>query len=265
MAGLGRRTFAAGEVLTASNVMGYLQDQAVMNFAGTAARGSALPTPFEGATTYLQDNNFVQVHDGTAYRSLAGVQVVSGTATRAALFPSPIQGDTVFRNDLGVNETYWAASGTANPGGRSAAGWYQEPVGRVLQFQSTTKSTSFSTTSQTVTDVTGLSVTITPKFSTSRIVINANIPISHVGGNATYLSVWRDSTELGKVGAMTETVGPISFAYTANDSAATTSAITYKVRIYNLSGGAGTSYVNRWNINDTVFGHATISAMEVEA
>lgn len=71
MAGLGRRTFAAGEVLTASNVMGYLQDQAVMNFAGTAARGSAVPTPSEGMVSYLADSNVVQAYDGSAWNSLA--------------------------------------------------------------------------------------------------------------------------------------------------------------------------------------------------
>jgi len=125
MAGLGRRVFAAGEVLTAGNVMGYLQDQAVMNFAGTAARGSAIGTAVsEGMTSYLADNNFVQVHDGTAWRSVAGVQVASGTAARDALLPSPVQGDKVFRNDLGYEQTYYGAYGTANPGGRSAAGWY---------------------------------------------------------------------------------------------------------------------------------------------
>lgn len=89
MAGLGRRTFQAGEVLTASNVMGYLQDQAVMNFAGTAARGSAIATPSEGMVSYLADTNDVQIYDGTQWGSIAGltpivptsVAVGSGTAT----------------------------------------------------------------------------------------------------------------------------------------------------------------------------------------
>jgi len=63
MAGLGRRTFAAGEVLTAANVMGYLQDQAVMNFAGTAARGSAIGSAVsEGMVSYLADTNSVEVY-----------------------------------------------------------------------------------------------------------------------------------------------------------------------------------------------------------
>jgi hypothetical protein len=72
MAGLGRRTFAPGEVLTASNVMNYLQDQAVMNFAGTAARGSAIGTAVsEGMVSYLADSNDVEVYDGSAWSPLA--------------------------------------------------------------------------------------------------------------------------------------------------------------------------------------------------
>ena len=77
MAGLGRRTFQAGEVLTASNVMAYLQDQAVMNFAGTAARGSAIGTAVsEGMVSYLQDSNVVQTYDGSAWKPLANLSNV---------------------------------------------------------------------------------------------------------------------------------------------------------------------------------------------
>ena len=128
MAGLGRRTFAPGEVLTASNVMNYLQDQVIQTYAGTAARGSAIGTAVsEGMVSYLADNNFVQVHDGTAWRSLSGVQVASGTAVRDALLPSPVQGDAVFRNDLGYIERYYALYNVStNPGGLSVAGWYRD-------------------------------------------------------------------------------------------------------------------------------------------
>lgn len=71
MAGLGRRTFAAGEVLTAANVMGYLQDQAVMTFAGTAARGSAIASPSEGMTTYRSDADIIEVYNGSAWKQVA--------------------------------------------------------------------------------------------------------------------------------------------------------------------------------------------------
>lgn len=66
MAGSGRRVFAAGEVLTASNVMNYLQDQAVMVFASSTARTTAISTPSEGMISYLQDTNFFEVYDATS-------------------------------------------------------------------------------------------------------------------------------------------------------------------------------------------------------
>jgi hypothetical protein len=96
LAGLGRRTFAAGEVLTASNVMGYLQDQAVMNFAGTAARGSAIGTAVsEGMVSYLADSNSIEVYTDSwkqVYPSVANageiVQVVEGTKNDTATITS---------------------------------------------------------------------------------------------------------------------------------------------------------------------------------
>ena len=72
MAGLGRKIFTAGDVLTASDVQNYLMDQTVMNFAGTAARSSAIATPTEGMVTYLADTNAVEVYDGAAYVSVGG-------------------------------------------------------------------------------------------------------------------------------------------------------------------------------------------------
>jgi len=58
----GRKTFTAGEVLQAADVNDFLMDQSVMVFAGTAARGSAIPSPTEGMVTYLQDSDAVQVY-----------------------------------------------------------------------------------------------------------------------------------------------------------------------------------------------------------
>ena len=67
--GSGYRTFTAGEVLTASNVQNYLQDQAVMVFGGTAARSSAIGTANfeEGMLTYLTDVDKLQVYTGAAF------------------------------------------------------------------------------------------------------------------------------------------------------------------------------------------------------
>jgi hypothetical protein len=67
MPGLGFRTFVPGEVLTAANVQGYLQDQAVMVFGGTAARSSAIPTPSEGMVCVLTDSDQLVYYNGSAW------------------------------------------------------------------------------------------------------------------------------------------------------------------------------------------------------
>lgn len=67
MAGLGKKTFTAGDVLTASDVNNYLMDQTVMVFAGTAARSSAIPTPSEGMFAVTTDNDQVDYYNGSAW------------------------------------------------------------------------------------------------------------------------------------------------------------------------------------------------------
>ena len=52
------------------------------------------------------------------------------------------------------------------------------PSGSVLQVQSTAKLDVFSTTSTSFTDVTGLSVSITPSSTSNKIYIMASVPIS---------------------------------------------------------------------------------------
>jgi hypothetical protein len=112
MAGLGRRTFAAGEVLTASNVMNFLQDQAVMNFADDGARGSAIGTAVsEGMVSYLADTNLLEVYDGSAWKQVSAttgniLQVVSTTKTDT-------QSTTVFTEVTGLNATITPKSATS--------------------------------------------------------------------------------------------------------------------------------------------------------
>jgi len=74
MAGAGFRTFAAGEVLTASNVNTYLMQQSVQNFAGTAARSSAVTSPSEGMIAYLQDTDQLSYYDGSNWVTAPGAR-----------------------------------------------------------------------------------------------------------------------------------------------------------------------------------------------
>jgi hypothetical protein len=81
MAGLGRKTFSPGDVLTSSDVQGYLMDQSVMVFAGTAARASAIPSPSAGMVAYSTATS-LQVYNGSAWVDLStGYGVATGGAS----------------------------------------------------------------------------------------------------------------------------------------------------------------------------------------
>jgi hypothetical protein len=65
---MSRKVFTAGEVLAAADVNSFLMDQTVMSFAGTAARGSAIPSPVEGMTSFLEDLDQVEIYSNSAWR-----------------------------------------------------------------------------------------------------------------------------------------------------------------------------------------------------
>ena len=75
MAGAGKKTFVAGDVLTASDVNSYLMDQAVMRFSSSATRATALPSPSEGMMSYLDSTNAVEVYDGASWTGVTGTEV----------------------------------------------------------------------------------------------------------------------------------------------------------------------------------------------
>lgn len=83
MAGLGRKTWSPGDTLTAADVNGYLMDQSVMVFAGTAARASAIPSPSAGMVAYSTATS-LQVYNGSAWVDLStGYGVATGGASTA--------------------------------------------------------------------------------------------------------------------------------------------------------------------------------------
>ena len=92
MAGLGRKVFNSGDILLASEVQGYLQDQAVMVFDDAAARGSAIPSPTEGMLTYNKDTDALELYDGSAFgpvgsdAGLIHIETVQPTGVSAISF-----------------------------------------------------------------------------------------------------------------------------------------------------------------------------------
>lgn len=76
MAGAGFKTFVDGDILTAAEVNTYLMEQAVMRFADSAARTSAIAAPSEGMVTYLVDTDRIEYYDGVAWQPILDQDVI---------------------------------------------------------------------------------------------------------------------------------------------------------------------------------------------
>lgn len=178
---------------------------------------------------------------------------------------------------IGSDKVGFTANGTRVGEFGSGYGGF---VGNIIQVVSTTKKdTQTITTTSWGTAISGLSVTITPKYSNSLIYLSTQINSSQSAAIIIYFRLYRDST-LILVGDAAGSRDQVSFAqypaaYTANnilstgiigvDSPATMSAITYSVQCRSSS---GTVYVNRTDVdtNTSVFPRAisTITAMEIQ-
>ena len=70
----GYHDFVAAEVLTAANLEDYCQNQAVMRFASSATRDSALTSvKSEGMTAFLEDSNTLTIYTGSAWSTIGPV------------------------------------------------------------------------------------------------------------------------------------------------------------------------------------------------
>lgn len=129
------------------------------------------------------------------------------------------------------------------------------PAGVIVQAKSVLKTDTFSTSSTSFTDVTGLSLSFAPKYSTSVIVVVGAINGGcDVANTQHYGRLVRDSTAIG-VGnsAGSRRQASVQFYHGANqqnsaiaiatDTPGDTSSHTYKYQC--SADGAGTVYVNR--------------------
>tara|TARA_B100000424_G_C22576936_1_gene324793 strand:- start:28 stop:555 length:528 start_codon:yes stop_codon:yes gene_type:complete len=131
--------------------------------------------------------------------------------------------------------------------------------GGIIQVKSTTKTDTFTTNSTSFTDITGLSVSITPTRSDNKILVMMHVNLGHTNYVSGFVRLVRDSTAIS-VGdgagsriactvAMSDdpTDDEINcYSATFLDSPSTTSATTYKVQLSTeASGNTGNVFVNR--------------------
>jgi hypothetical protein len=149
------------------------------------------------------------------------------------------------------------------------------PVGSVLQVVSTAKTNTFSTSSLTFSDITDLSVSVTPNSASSKILIIVGLSL---GGTenafGAHPRLMRDSTAIfvsDSAGNRTQSTMQYELAGAASipasivflDSPSTTSLTTYKIQIATVVNATETWYVNRYSGNTNYGSTSTITLMEV--
>ena len=155
--------------------------------------------------------------------------------------------------------------------------------GKVLQVLQAVKSDAFSTTSTSLVDVSGLSVSITPSSTSSKILVHVDLLLSasYFIGHAQLV---RNSTLIYRAdSAGNRPIDSITFAQNPSndgimqrssimylDSPSTTSATTYKVQASTRkdAAGSGVFYINRTTQDRDTTGYdargvSSITVMEI--
>jgi len=155
-----------------------------------------------------------------------------------------------------------------DPGG-GASSWIGavSRSGGILQVVSTTKTDTFSASvgaTPAVSPVTGLSASITPRSTSSKILVTVNAGVTSLNANFFKAVLYRDGSPSGFIGdsagsrhrvsvgvdggVSTSNAHNVSFSYL--DSPSTTSSVTYDLRVGHTDNTSQTVYVNR-SVTDT--------------
>ena len=238
-------------------------------------------SPSAGDLWWDSDNGnlYIYYDDGSGAQWVAanGPQVFVGTAA-----PSGYQGQLWFDSTQGKTYIYYddgtSAQWVSAIGGSLA--------GNVIQVVSTTKTDAFSAsvTTGNYVAVTGLSATITPRSTSSKILVRATVTGSATtasNGGIVDIRLKRGSTAIGIADAACNRPRLSSGTYAAVgvgeskatvsaeflDSPNTTSSTTYSVDLYNLSSTTQTLYCNRTHTDTDGVSWArmvsTITVMEI--
>ncbi len=175
---------------------------------------------------------------------------------------------------VSTGDVYTAAAHNALVGNLNALG----PA--AFNVQSALKTDTFSTTNNTFTDVTGLSVSITPSSATSKVLVIANLGVSqNFNFTDSFLKILRNGSDVVAIGDAASNrrrmftsgmvpkrdyVTQVVMSYL--DSPASTSAQTYKIQMASRSTSGDSVHVNRGDVDTdtTAYGRYASSITVIE-
>lgn len=157
-----------------------------------------------------------------------------GVCTSSTRPASPYEGQTIYCTDTDTLELWngsaWRIMGASTP-----------TNGTVLQVTTGTTNTQVGTGSATYSDV-GLSASITPKSTSSKVLVLVQLNYYNSSTNKVTFNLVRGSTQINETNPLGGDANNIDGGHflTLLDSPATTSATTYKVQ---FKTNAGASYL----------------------
>ena len=230
---------------------------------------------YNGSTAYVL--NDVVYYNGSAY--------IAKTSTTGNLPTSTAHWNQFAAGSGGI----WNSGlslGTANQvvavnSGATALEFQDAAGGGIAQVVQGTKTsvTSITGNSNQVFQDSGVSASITPSSTSSKVLIMINMNSSTSGGNNAMIKLVRGSTDIGVGDASGSRLQATAQTRMDNDSNScatlttcfldspnTTSETTYKVQ-YEVQGGTGTINITQGAADNAGFGNiiSTITAMEVSA
>jgi hypothetical protein len=210
--------------------------------------------------------NASEINDNLMNQS---VMVFSNSTARSAALTSPLEGMLTWLEDVNRYESY---NGTS---------WVALGSGKILQVVQTIKTDTFTVASgASFVAVTGLSATITPSATSSKILVIANVQYGipdtqnfgtyrlYGGNTSSYIGDADASRTRGVFGGGFGAAGAailLSGSITYLDSPATTSATTYGVEVKPDTATAVNRSINDANETARTRGASSIILMEVAA